>query len=443
MPLPETSSEWAVLVGVTSSGSHASAHWFQGFLASCRERRLRICGVDFRDSLQRRATPIPVDCLVTLPGSEASEVGTEQIAAVVEEIRARCPGRVVLSTALRENYQLLNSQLAQALGTMANDVSCIRLIQDKPACRGALRRAGVPQPRSLRILGTAVDGTPLFGDAAGTRVRAPHPAPGGWIVKPATGMGSVGVHHIASLEDLPDLGPEVMAGGSGGSAGSGGYCLEEFVTGAEFSVEGLTVDGRVRVYTTTAKTINERFVETGHLQPAGPGRIPASCHLEERLQTCIDALGIRCGHLHAEFWVTPQGELVWGEFHVRQGGDFIAPDLVSAVRPGLDIYGELIDSLRGKALGPIPPMSRHAGARFLETTAGTVMSTGLDGQVPAGTVIYWECRPGERIDAVNGLYARAAAAVACGDDGAAVEAMLAGAVNACDVRVVASESGAA
>ena len=432
MSLSGDTSAWAVLVGVTASGSHASAHWFQGFLASCRERNLRICGVDFHESLQQGVTPIPVECLVTVPGPYTSELGAEQIAAVVEEIRARCGGQVVLSTALRENYQLLNSQLAQALGTMANDIACIRLIQDKPACRRALRQAGVPQPQSLRILGAAADGAPLFGDAAGTGVPAPRPARGGWIVKPATGMGSVGVHRIASLDELPDLGPEVMAGG---------YCLEEFVTGAEFSVEGLTVDGRVRVYTTTAKMINERYVETGHLQPAGPDRIPASCHLEEQLQTCIDALGIRCGHLHAEFWVTPEDKVVWGEFHVRQGGDFIAPDLVSAVRPGLDFYGELVDSLRGQALGPIPQMSRHAGARFLETAAGTVVGTSLDGRIPAGTFIYWECRPGETVHAVNGLRARAAAALACGDDEPAVEAMLAGAIDACDARVDVDQTG--
>ena len=429
MSLPDDTSAWAVLVGVTTSGSHASAHWFQGFLKSCRERNLRICGVDFHGPLQRRIPPIPVECLVTVPGPYSSELGAEQISAAVKEIRARCPGHVVLSTALRESYQLQNSQLAHALGTMANDDVCIRLIQDKPACREALRRAGVRQPQSLRIFDIAADGTPLFGNAAGARAEAPHPAPGGWIVKPATGMGSAGVHHVASLDELPALGPDVIAGG---------YCLEEFVTGTEFSVEGLTVDGQVRVYTTTAKTTNEHFVETGHLQPAGPDRIPLSCHLQEQLQTCIDALGIRCGHLHVEFWVTPEEEVVWGEFHVRQGGDFIAPDLVSAVCPGLDFYGELVDSLRGEALLPIPEISRHAGARFLETAAGTVVGTSLDREVPVGTDIYWECRPGETVHAVNGLRARPAAVLACGDDELTVEAMLAGAIDACDVHVVPS-----
>lgn len=434
MSLPDNTPAWAVLVGVITSGSYASAHWFQGFLRSCRERKLRICGVDFHEPLQHQAPPIPVDCLVTVPGPYRSALDTEQIAAVVREIQARCPGQVAVSTALRENYQLHNSQLARALGTMANDEACIRLIQDKPVCREALRGAGLRQPQSLRILGAAADGTPRFGNAAGASVEAPHPVPGGWIVKPATGMGSVGVNHIASLDELPVLGPDVIAGG---------YCLEEFVTGTEFSVEGLTVNGRVRVYTTTAKTTNERFVETGHVQPAGPDRIPPSCRLQDQLQACIDALGIRCGHLHAEFWVTPEEEVVWGEFHVRQGGDFIAPDLVSAVCPGLDFYGELIDSLRGEVLAALPRIGRHAGVRFVETAAGTVVGTSLNGEIPAGIDVYWECRSGDTIHAVNGWRARPAAVLASGNDEPAVQTMLARAIDACDVRVVSSEGSLA
>ena len=89
MSLPDNTPAWAVLVGVITSGSYASAHWFQGFLRSCRERKLRICGVDFHEPLQHQAPPIPVDCLVTVPGPYRSALDTEQIAAVVREIQAR------------------------------------------------------------------------------------------------------------------------------------------------------------------------------------------------------------------------------------------------------------------------------------------------------------------------------------------------------------------
>ena len=134
---------------------------------------------------------------------------------------------------------------------------------------------------------------------------------------------------------------------------------------------------------------------------------------------------------------------MWGEFHVRQGGDFIAPDLVSAVCPGLDFYGELIDSLRGEVLAALPRIGRHAGVRFVETAAGTVVGTSLNGEIPAGIDVYWECRSGDTIHAVNGWRARPAAVLASGNDEPAVQTMLARAIDACDVRVVSSEGSLA
>lgn len=86
MCLLDDASAWAVLLGVTTSGSHASAHWFQGFLRSCRERKLRICGVDFHEPLRHGVPPTPLDCLITMPGSYTSELDAEQIAAAVQEI---------------------------------------------------------------------------------------------------------------------------------------------------------------------------------------------------------------------------------------------------------------------------------------------------------------------------------------------------------------------
>ena len=32
--------KWAVLVGVTTSGSHASTHWFKSFYEACQKRQM-------------------------------------------------------------------------------------------------------------------------------------------------------------------------------------------------------------------------------------------------------------------------------------------------------------------------------------------------------------------------------------------------------------------
>ena len=311
--------KWAVLVGVTTSGSHASTHWFKSFYEACQKRHIMICGVDFEEELKNKIPPISVDCLIRISGPYRRSLDADEIAKIATEIETRCPGRVALSTALRENYQLQNSLLAEAIGVARNTADCIERIQDKPACRDALRKAGIYQPQSLRIVGVTSDGCLQFSDASGAFVEKPTDSPRGWIVKPSIGMGSVGVRHILNVEDTSGLDAVVL---------EGNYCLEEFITGIEYSVEGIAIDGRVCIYTTTAKTTNEDFVEIGHIQPADLNSISSKLEFEEQLQSCVNALGIECGNLHVEFWVTPEKKIVWGEFHVRQGGDFIAPDLV-------------------------------------------------------------------------------------------------------------------
>lgn len=319
-----------------------------------------------------------------------------------------------------------NSLLAEAIGVARNTADCIERIQDKPACRDALRKAGIYQPQSLRIVGVTSDGCLQFSDASGAFVEKPTDSPRGWIVKPSIGMGSVGVRHILNVEDTSGLDAVVF---------EGNYCLEEFITGIEYSVEGIAIDGRVCIYTTTAKTTNEDFVEIGHIQPADLNSISSKLEFEEQLQSCVNALGIECGNLHVEFWVTPEKKIVWGEFHVRQGGDFIAPDLVSAVRPGIDYYGNLIDSLCGLPLHPLPEITQCAASKFIEASPGVVSEVSLYDSVPEEIDLYWECFPGEVAHAVNGSHARVAAIVARGNDEHTVTQLLDRAANACAVRV--------
>ena len=417
---------WAVLVGVTTSGSHASTRWFKSFYEACQKRHIMICGVDFEEELKNKIPPISVDCLIRISGPYRRSLDADEIAKIATEIETRCPGRVALSTALRENYQLQNSLLAEAIGVARNTADCIERIQDKPACRDALRKAGIYQPQSLRIVGVTSDGCLQFSDASGAVVEKPTDSPRGWIVKPSIGMGSVGVRHILNVEDTSGLDAVVL---------EGNYCLEEFITGIEYSVEGIAIDGRVCIYTTTAKTTNEDFVEIGHIQPADMSSISSKRELEEQLQRCVNALGIECGNLHVEFWVTPEKEIVWGEFHVRQGGDFIAPDLVSAVRPGIDYYGNLIDSLCGLPIHPLPEITQCAASKFIESSSGVVSEVSLYDSVPEEIDLYWECVPGEIAHAVNDSHARVAAIVARGNDEHTVTQLLDRAANACVVRV--------
>ncbi|MFF1828216.1 acetyl-CoA carboxylase biotin carboxylase subunit family protein [Paenarthrobacter sp. NPDC058040] len=382
--------------------------------------------MEFEESLATKVPPIPLDHMIIIPGSYSRKLPEETLDSIVHELRLRELGDLVLATALRENYQLVCSQLVEALALVGNSVQCVELIQDKPACRDALRSAGVFQPQSLRIAGVDPDGRVRVLGGLGAGTADVLTSRSGWIVKPATGMGSSGVTYIAGIDELQGLGPEVFAGG---------YCLEEYVLGEEFSAEGITVGGQVRLYGATTKTKNENFVEIGHRHPAAPQGFPTLEDLSLQLQECLAALGIQWGHLHVEFWVGPDGSVVWGEFHVRQAGGFIAPDLVEAARPGLDIYGELIDSLRGLPLDELPSLTACAGVEFIEAAPGRVMATAIEDEVPADAQIYWECKPGDYLMAVNGLRSHVAVVVAQSHDSEALESLLGIASKACNYRI--------
>jgi L-aminoacid ligase-like protein len=64
-----------------------------------------------------------------------------------------------------------------------------------------------------------------------------------------------------------------------------------------------------------------------------------------------------------EFWLSATG-IVLGEIHGRPGGDYIHA-LVEHSRPGLELYGLLLDDLLGLPPAPVPAQTRAAGVDFL------------------------------------------------------------------------------
>src|SRR5947208_194045 len=103
-----------------------------------------------------------------------------------------------------------------------------------------------------RRRGVHVLGADTAANLAKADLARPH---GPWVVKPRDGMGSVGVSLVDSVDALPaalDLLPSGVP-----------FLVETFVTGREFSAEGLLVGGRPTVLALTAKTTGAGFVETG------------------------------------------------------------------------------------------------------------------------------------------------------------------------------------
>ena len=259
---------------------------------------------------------------------------------------------------IRELAVFPTAVIAEELGLPGNAPEAVLRIRNKDLCRERLREVGFPQP--MTALCDNVDDAKRFMAQTG---------PGPWIVKPRDGMASIGVSLIKKPDDLaaalqkfgsppPAMGPLPV---------SQSFLVETFVSGEEFSAEGVLAGGAPQVLALTRKTIAEGFVETSQRVPAGLDETTARAATDAVTQA-LTAVGITRGIFHVEFWVTESG-IVLGELHDRPGGDFIST-LVEYTRPGLELYGALIDDLLGRAPQPFPDPTGAAAAEFLLAPPG-------------------------------------------------------------------------
>ncbi len=138
------------------------------------------------------------------------------------------------------------------------------------------------------------------------------------------------------------------------------FLVETFVTGEEFSAEGVMVGGVPQVLALVRKCIDERFTEVSHRTPAGLDEATDRA-ARDAVAGALTAVGITRGIFHVEFWVTGSG-IVLGELHDRPGGDYIHA-LVEHTHPGLELYGMLIDDLLGRPPLPYPVGKRRRQGR--------------------------------------------------------------------------------
>lgn len=374
-----------------------------------QRRGITLVGADTADNLKRMEPGV-------LP--ETVELDTEDVEACLAWGAEKPDIQAVVT--FRELCVESAAALADALGLAGNPIEAVRTIRNKDRSRAALRRAGMPQPEFAAVVNAD--------EAAAFMART---GPGPWVMKPTDGMGSVGVSLVADESDLPRA---FAAIGSTGAA-----LLETFVSGREFSAEGVLIDRQPTVLGITAKTTDVGFVETGHRMPSGLDPDVAR-EAEHEVARALIAVGATHGIFHVEFWVTDSG-IVLGELHVRPGGDFIHL-LVEETRPGLEFFGTLFDDVLGRATTPPPPQTHAAGVDFLTFPLGIVRSiSGWDGVVARSDVrgagLYVE--PGDELTEITCSSDRHAVIAVRGQDSAAVEKALSDARELVHVVTVAAE----
>ncbi|MFJ3937634.1 ATP-grasp domain-containing protein [Streptomyces parvus] len=330
-----------LVVGCTSASAHGQDQ-MRRLAAQAAARGLRVLGVDTPAALAGGIWRMAADEVRPLDYSD--EEACRRFAA------ARPEAAAVLT--LKEGAVLAAARLARALGLPGNALEAVRTIRTKDLCRDALRNAGFTQPRST-VAADLREAERFLAESGGN---------GPWIVKPRDGMGSAGVSLVRSAHDLPAALDAL--------GGVRPFLVEEFVHGEEFSAEGVMLGGVCRILGLTRKRTGAGFVETGHRMPAG---LDATIDELARAETAraVAATGISHGIVHVEFWTTPEGGIVLGEIHARPGGDFLHA-LVEHTRPGLELFGALLDDLLGRPAAAIPPETGAAGSDFLVLAPGRV-----------------------------------------------------------------------
>lgn len=146
------------------------------------------------------------------------------------------------------------------------------------------------------------------------------------IVKPADNAASRGVKLVDKKLSNEELKTQYEF--TKNYSRNGIVMVEEFMTGAEVSVESFIINGEPNIITITDKLVTPLpyFVELGHSEPS---QLPEDIKnkIREVTAQAIKAIGIKNGISHAELKITPEGPKIV-EIAARLGGDYITAKLV-------------------------------------------------------------------------------------------------------------------
>lgn len=186
------------------------------------------------------------------------------------------------------------------------------------------------------------------------------------ISKPVDNAGSRGVMLIKNYEDLIRA---VKYSSENGR--SGRVILEEYLDGAEVSVEVIVTESLVNVLQITDKltTGAPHFVETGHTQPS---RLDADSidKIVDLATRAVKAIGINNGPAHVEIMMTKNGPKMI-ELGARMGGDCITTHLVP-LSTGIDMVKATIQIALGESPDVTQKYTKGSAIRFFNGYHGVI-----------------------------------------------------------------------
>ncbi|MDJ0276244.1 ATP-grasp domain-containing protein [Sphingomonas sp. 2R-10] len=255
------------------------------------------------------------------------------------------------------------AQVAQALGLPQGFSSNVAAERRKHWVRGAIDRAGLPNPR----FGTVHSWEEAVSIARGIGYPL--------ILKPSDLASSAFVRLVRDEGELRAAFDALAAFPRNfrDQAREPLWLIEAFMDGEEVSVEAVTFAGETTILGITDKSITgfPHFIEDGHMFPAGLDDATGAA-VTALVGDVLKAVGHDHGISHTEVKLTPDGPRIV-EINPRPGGNYIV-ELVERVT-GIDLLAVQIDL----ALGRQPDLTRRrndvgsAAIKFLvPPRAGTI-----------------------------------------------------------------------
>ena len=194
------------------------------------------------------------------------------------------------------------------------------------------------------------------------------------IAKPRYGAGSADIRLLAAESELA---PEWR---------TAAILLEEFVGGAEYSIECISRQGRHSVVGIAEKGITTGFIECSHLMPPAMLDEAGRVQIEATVEELLDAIGITDGPSHTEVKLDGSQVTVI-ETHTRLGGDGIA-ELVH-LTTGVNWRRLALGWPIGVQLSPGPAAAGAAATVFFTAPAGVVTEVLPIPELASASIVDW------------------------------------------------------
>jgi len=272
-------------------------------------------------------------------------VDTDAVVARVLDHASRSPIQRV--ECLWEPFMTLAAQLREALDIGGMHTVQTELFRDKSKMKRALDAAGLRTPRHKTATGAEAI------RAAAASIGLP------LVVKPIAGAGSANTHEVREDESLTaaiaDVGEQREVS------------VEEFIEGEEFTFDTVCSNGRI-LYENIAwyrpKPIIGRATEWISMQTVNLRDIdrPQFAAGRELGRQVLEALDFRTGFTHMEWFLTPDGEAVFGEIGGRPPGGR-SVDLMNFTHD-FDIYAGWAEAVTGQPFTQVASRRYNAAAIF-------------------------------------------------------------------------------